>query len=122
MRCWFGCGKGGRKRQGERRLGCLSLATYIYFLVLTPTTLHVHHTGVKKKMKKRPRPASSSSSRGSSSSANALVSSSMARVASLAGGPSDEAVARLIALEVCGELDEQERVVMGAGNVDSSRP
>lgn len=67
-------------------------------------------------MKKRPRPASSSGSRSSCSrSANALVRSSMARVSSLAGGPSDEAVARLIALEVCGELDEQKRVVMGTG-------
>lgn len=45
-------------------------------------------------MKKRPRPSSSNSS-----TADALVSSTTARVSSLAG-PSDDDVARLLALEV----------------------
>ena len=57
-------------------------------------------------MKKRTRPTSSSSS----------------MVASLAGGPSDDAVARLIALEVGNWTGSQKRVVVGAGNVDSSHP
>ena len=110
--------KGREEEAGGEEVGMLQPRDLSNFLVFThaPTTPHPTYTiqGGRRRMKKRPRPASSSgSTSSSSSSANALVSSSMARVSSLAGWPSDEAVARLIALEVCGELDEQKRVVMG---------
>lgn len=104
--CWLICvAWNGRGEQGGGRL--MHCPFY-----------HIHHTG-KKTMKKS---LSSTSSSNTSISANALVRSTMARVSSLAR-PSDDDVARLIALEVRGDVDGQGlRLGKDQGNVASSRP
>ena len=96
---WEGRREGGGSGRRGRRLECSIAASTSFTFQYShqPLPTYTTRTGGKEKMKKRPRPTSSSSS---IRSTNDLVSSSMARVASLAGGPSDDAVARLIALEV----------------------
>ena len=84
---WVGREEGGRRlREEGRRLECSIAASTSFTFQYShqPLPTYTTRTTEKKKMKKRPRPTSSSSS----------------MVASLAGRPSDDAVARLIALEV----------------------